>query len=318
MHSSIKQAVTILQQGGLVAMPTETVYGLGADARNPVALRKIFQAKQRPIDHPLIVHIAHIAQITEWVSEVPDIARQLANAFWPGPLTLILPKAPSVLDLVTGNQKTVGIRIPRHPVAQALLQQFGGGIAAPSANRFGRISPTTADAVYQELGDAVDLILDGGACEVGLESTIVDVSRGHPIILRPGMITAAQIEAVLHQTLNNAIEKSPRVSGSLESHYAPVTKTQLISAAEIPYFLSKVTEDDLPIALVMRTPFETTHKKIHCVMMPMDSQSYAHELYQTLRELDQKHFKRIVIEDVPAIDEWLAIRDRLVKASFSF
>lgn len=315
MQSLIHQAVTILQQGGLVAIPTETVYGLGADARNPNALQKIFQVKQRPIDHPLIVHIANVTQLKEWVSEVPEIAQQLANAFWPGPLTLILPKASSVLDLVTGNQQTVGIRIPRHPVAQALLQQFGGGIAAPSANRFGRISPTTADAVYQELGDAVDLILDGGACEVGLESTIVDVSRGHPVILRPGMITAAQIEAVLHQPLNQAAGKTPRVSGSLEAHYAPVTKTQLLSTAEISHLLSNVTDAELPIALVIRTPMKVANEKIHYVRMPTDPQSYAHELYQALRELDRQHFKRIVIEDVPTTDEWLAIRDRLAKAS---
>ncbi len=316
MQSLINQAIKILQEGGLVAMPTETVYGLGADAKNPDALRKIFQAKQRPIDHPLIVHLANMSQLDEWVSHVSPIAQRLAKAFWPGPLTLILPKAPHVLDIVTGHQQTIGIRIPRHPVAQALLEGFGSGIAAPSANRFGRISPTTAAAVREELGNAVDLILEGGSCEIGLESTIVDVTGDHPVILRPGMITAVQIVAVLHEALSTSYHHAPRVSGSLESHYAPVTKTQLFSAVEISQLLTTVSEADLPIALVLRTPVVTDNKKINCVMMPPDAKSYAHALYQTLRTLDNQQVKRIVIEDVPEDGEWLAIRDRLVKASF--
>ncbi len=313
----INQAVTVLQEGGLVGIPTETVYGLGADAKNAAAVRKIFQAKQRPIDHPLIVHLAAISQLQEWVSAISPAAQRLAEAFWPGPLTLILPKAPAVLDLVTGGQQTVGIRIPHHPVAQALLKSFDGGIAAPSANRFGRISPTTAAAVREELGDAVDLILEGGSCEIGLESTIVDVSGAHPVILRPGMITAAQIESVLHQTLSLSHQDVPRVSGSLEAHYAPVTQTQMLLTEEIPELLKKIEKADLPIALVLRTPIPIVSQEITCVMMPADPRLYAHDLYQTLRELDHQQFKRIVIEDVPESGEWLAIRDRLLKASFA-
>lgn len=317
MQSLIKEAIAILKAGGLVAMPTETVYGLGADATNEEALRKIFQAKQRPMDHPLIVHLSNYEQIQDWVSFVSPAAERLAKAFWPGPLTLILPKAQHVLDIVTGHQQTVGIRIPSHPVAQALLKGFGGGIAAPSANRFGRISPTTAAAVREELGEAVDLILEGGACEIGLESTIVDVSGEHPVILRPGMITAAQIEAVLRESLMPVSDyQAPRVSGSLESHYAPVTKTQLMQSDEIDQFIRTVGEGDLPIALLIRTPRVVENKKISCIAMSKDAKSYAHELYRTLRSVDSQQFRRIVIEDVPKNEEWAAIRDRLVKASF--
>ncbi|MEO8963719.1 MAG: L-threonylcarbamoyladenylate synthase, partial [Gammaproteobacteria bacterium] len=220
-------AVEVLRAGGLVAMPTETVYGLGADARNVSALRKIFLAKQRPMNHPLIVHLAEISQLEEWADDISETGLLLAKAYWPGPLTLIFKKAPGVNDLVTGGQETIGLRIPHHPVAQALLQAFGGGIAAPSANRFGRISPTTAKAVYEELGDSVDLILEGGQCSVGVESTIVDVSGKHPTILRPGMITAANIEEVLHSRVIDKPQSAPRVSGSMESHYAPATKIRL-------------------------------------------------------------------------------------------
>src|SRR5579872_3332900 len=241
--NDIAQAIKILTAGGLVAIPTETVYGLGADARNPKAVQKIFLAKQRPMDHPVIVHLADMSQMSEWAVEISQDALLLAKTFWPGPLTLILKKAPDVHDLVTGGQDTVGLRIPNHPVALAVLKEYGSGIAMPSANRFGRISPTTAQAVREELGNAVDLILEGGQCEVGVESTIVDVSDQHPVILRPGMITAQQIENVLHQHLIRQKKNAPRVSGSLESHYAPVTKTRLISTASLKLFLKNKHEN---------------------------------------------------------------------------
>ncbi|WP_442770390.1 L-threonylcarbamoyladenylate synthase, partial [Zoogloea ramigera] len=195
--NDIQRAVQLLRQGELVALPTETVYGLGADALNPDAVAKIFAAKGRPSDHPLIVHLADASQIMTWAREVPKDAIALARAFWPGPLTLILKRDESVPDLVTGGQDTVGLRVPNHPVALELLRAFGSGVAAPSANRFGRISPTTAEHVRQELGERVALILDGGACAVGLESTIVDLSRGVPVILRPGAIGADDIARVL-------------------------------------------------------------------------------------------------------------------------
>jgi L-threonylcarbamoyladenylate synthase len=267
------------------------------------------------MDHPLIVHLADTGQINEWVSAFPPCAQALAEAFWPGPLTLILPKAEGVLDEVTGGQQTVGIRVPRHPVAQALLKSFGSGIAAPSANRFGRLSPTTAVAVQEELRDSVDFILNGGRCEIGLESTIVDVSSESPVILRPGVITGAQIEAVIHQPLFEKKQDVPRVPGSLEAHYAPTTPTQLLPALEIEYFLTTLKKSDFPLALVIRSRVAPTGDDIAYVEMPADPGLYAHTLYQILRELDHERLKRIVIEDVPRDEAWSAIRDRLIKAS---
>ncbi len=315
-NSEITKAVTILHQGGLVAFPTETVYGLGADARNPDALKKIFQAKQRPMDHPLIVHLANISQISEWAEDISDDAWLLAKTFWPGPLTLILKKALEVPNLVTGNQITVGLRIPNHPVAQALLKAFGGGLAAPSANRFGRISPTTAEAVREELGDAVDFILDGGACQVGLESTIVDVRGEEPVILRPGMITAKQIETILKKPVIQKKKDAPRVSGSLESHYAPQTPLRLVESTKLDIFLQNLSESDSPIAVLSRNKLIIQNENIFHIFMPNRPQDYAHDLYQTLRELDKKGFQQIVIEAVPESIEWDAVRDRLKRASF--
>lgn len=313
--NDLNKAVLILQQGGLVAMPTETVYGLAADAKNPAALKKIFHAKGRPVDHPLIVHIADISQLDEWAVDVSKQALLLANAFWPGPLTLILKKAHQVTDIVTGGQDTIGIRIPNHPVAHELLKKFGSGVAAPSANRFGRISPTTAAAVREELGDTVDLILDGGQCEVGLESTIVDVSGDELRVLRPGMITPQQIEDVLHQHLTSERKNMPRVSGSLESHYAPETKTVLMSTAEIQAYLQTNRSQ---VAVICREKSELVSLQVEgmCVVtMPDDAVKYAHDLYKVLRDLDKKHFKQIMIENPPEDSEWLAIRDRLYRAA---
>lgn len=315
MQGDIKQAVKILQQGGLVAFPTETVYGLGADAKNPAALLKIFQAKGRPADHPLIVHIADKSQLMEWAQEVSPAANALIEAFWPGPLTLIFKKAPLVLDIITGGQDTVGIRMPRHPVAETLLQNFGSGLAAPSANRFGRISPTTADAVREELGATVDLVLDGGQCAVGVESTIIDVSTEIPVILRPGMVTKAEIEAVLQQSILTEQKNSPRVSGSHESHYAPKTKTHLVDAKNIPQFLGAMTPEQLPIAFVLVKTKFLPREGVDCIAMSTDPKQYAHDLYSTLRELDKKNYQQIIIESVPVNGDWDAIRDRLSRAS---
>lgn len=311
----ITKAVEVLTQGGLVAIPTETVYGLGADARNPDALRKIFHAKQRPMDHPLIVHLADISQLSLWASDIPDSALLLANTFWPGPLTLILKKAAGVSDLLTGGQDTIGLRIPHHPVALALLKEYGGGIAAPSANRFGRISPTTAEAVRDELGDAVDLILEGGQCEVGVESTIVDMSQGHPVILRPGMISAEQIENVLHESVRAKNDEAPRVSGSHLSHYAPSTKTWLMTRDEIKNFLQSVAEKDKPLAVMTLTQIDALPAGILQKVMSRVPEEYAHDLYQTLREFDKKQLKQIIIETVPKNQEWDAVLDRLQRAT---
>jgi L-threonylcarbamoyladenylate synthase len=227
---------------------------------------------------------------------------------------------------VTGSQPSIGLRIPSHPVAQALLKAFGSGIAAPSANRFGRISPTTATHVREELGDAVDVILEGGSCEIGLESTIVDVTRGYPTILRPGIITATEIDSALHRAhlplLHETIDSTPpRVSGSLKSHYAPQTPTKLLTTEEITLFLENIKTHQLPLALMVKSPELFTQKKrqedVQYVRMPLNFQGYAHDLYKILHELDNKNFKQIIIEDVPLSPDWAAIRDRLLKASFN-
>lgn len=306
----IAQAAAILQAGGLVAMPTETVYGLAGDARNPAAVAKIFAVKQRPATHPLIVHVTGPEMIKEWARETPEIALKLAKAFWPGPLTLILKKRPEVLDSVTGNQDTVALRMPRHPIAQALLQRFGGGLVAPSANRFTRISPTTAQAVYDELGDQVDMILDGGPCEVGLESTIIDLSQIVPRILRPGMIAAETLRDIIGVDVISAEPQSEvRAPGMHHLHYAPVTRTQLIPARD-QGSLEKITQPT-----VCLTWSGLSHPSVHCVRMPDNASRYAQMLYANLRAQDQQQYQQILIEAVPEDTAWDAIRDRLSKAS---
>jgi L-threonylcarbamoyladenylate synthase len=310
-NHEIDQAAAVLRRGGLVAFPTETVYGLGADARNAETLNKIFTAKGRPADHPLIVHVQDLEQARAWVAEMPDMALELAAQFWPGPLTLILQKAPHVSPLITGNQATIAIRMPSHPRAQALLRAFGGALAAPSANRFGRISPTTADAVREELGNAVDMVLDGGQCDVGLESTIVDARGEHPLILRPGHIGAQQIENVLGLTTKCPPEKIvPRVSGAMESHYAPETPLVLVAGED-----ALTTMSNESIVFLSHEKFSRSDTTIEFISMPANPQDYAHELYATLRLLDKKHFQCIVIQTVPEGDAWDAIRDRLQRAS---
>ena len=310
LQNEILQAVDILRAGGLVALPTETVYGLGADASNASAVKKIYAAKQRPADHPLIVHVADVNQLAKWAVAISDEAMLLAKTFWPGPLTLILKKAPGVDDGLTGGQDTVGLRIPAHPVALAVLKEFGGGVAAPSANRFGRISPTTAAAVREELGSAVDLILDGGQCDVGVESTIVDVSGDDPVILRPGMITAQQIEDVLHQHIRAQKKNAPRVSGSHASHYAPVTQTVLCSSADVELFLKHPVEKTIVLTWSLSQANQVFLRK-----MPENPHQYAHDLYQVLREIDKQNWQKIIIERVPETAEWDAIRDRLQRAA---
>lgn len=315
MTNEITKAVEILQRGGLVAFPTETVYGLGADAANPSAVAKIFAAKNRPIDHPLIVHIAEIKQLSYWARDVSATALKLANSFWPGPLTMIFKKALHVSDLVTGSQDTIGLRIPNHPVAFNLLKSFGGALAAPSANRFGRISPTTAEAVKEELGDNVDAILAGGQCEVGVESTILDVSGETPVILRPGMITLKQIEAVLQQPVLVQRKNSPRVSGSHTSHYAPITTTNLVK--DLRMLSQYLSQDCLPCAVLALNPelFSYLSNEAQLIEMPKNPKEYAFRLYQLLRDLDKQGLKRIFIEMVPNEHEWDAIRDRLRRAA---
>src|SRR5579864_3632258 len=229
----IETAVQTLRDGELVAFPTETVYGLGANAQNPAAVQKIFAAKGRPTSHPVIVHLDSPRFLHRWVREVPEVASKLAERFWPGPLTIVMPRALNVHDLVTGGQDTVAVRVPSHPMAQQLLTAFGGGIAAPSANRYGRLSPTRPEHVRDELGDAVKVILDGGECQIGLESTIVAIEDANVRLLRPGAVTAGQLRAVVGDVLIGANVESPRVPGSTPAHYAPSTPMTIIPAGEI-------------------------------------------------------------------------------------
>jgi L-threonylcarbamoyladenylate synthase len=314
---SIVDACAILRHGGLVAFPTETVYGLGADAKNPAAVAKIFAAKQRPADHPLIVHIADSDQIREWSGEITTAAQKLIQHFWPGPLTLILPRAENVLECITGGQNTIGLRMPQHPVAQALLQTFGSGIAAPSANRFGHISPTRAEHVWQELGNSVDLILDGGDCEVGIESTIVDVSGEQIKVLRPGIISAVQLSLVLGEEViinTNIVAAAIRTSGMLLSHYAPQTPLQLISTENLAEQINLLLAKNKTVAVLARRPALLEHADLYWFAMPNEVEAYAHELYARLRAADQLDCSVILVEAVPQDAQWLAVHDRLSKA----
>ncbi len=304
-----------LRTGALVAFPTETVYGLGADADNADAIRALFAAKGRPADHPVIVHIASYGDIDGWARDVPADARRLADAFWPGPLTMILRRAPGVLDLVTGGQESVGLRVPAHPVAQALLRAFvgagGRGVAAPSANRFGRISPTTAAHVADDLGDRVDLIVDGGACDVGIESTIVAFRGDDAVLLRHGGIAAGAVARVLGHAPRTPDDAAPRASGTLASHYAPRTPARLVPAADLAREAMNV--DGRP-AVLARTRDAPTEFAGTWQRAPTGAAAYAHDLYANLRTLDSTGATLILIEAVPIGDEWLAVADRLARA----
>jgi L-threonylcarbamoyladenylate synthase len=322
LQSRIEAAAAILRKGGVVAIPTETVYGLAADASNPAAVKRIFEIKGRPADHPLIVHIADESQLAHWAREVPKSAKLLARQFWPGPLTLILPRSPHVSDGITGGQDTVGLRVPDHPVALKLLRAMGpqGGLAAPSANRYGRISPTTAAHVREELGDRVDMILDGGPCQVGLESTIVSCVGDTVTILRPGGISLAAIEEVLQhkvEIVDSATAKI-RVSGSVLSHYAPATPLELIAGASLWQRACELKAQGLRIAtLEWSAPDEvnSTHADIVRTAMPANPVNYGQMLYATLRQLDNGHFDRLLAETPPQTATWLAVADRLKRAS---
>ncbi len=307
----ITQAITLLRAGEVVAIPTETVYGLAADASNEAAIKKIFELKGRPADHPVIVHIADASKLTGWAIEIPDSAYRLAKAFWPGPLTFILKKAPHITPLVTGGQDTIGLRAPSHPIAQKILQQFQGGLAAPSANRFGRVSPTTAQHVIDEFKNDIPLVVDGGPCDVGIESTIIDLSDDAPRILRPGMLSIEKLNKILHQPIELPDRESPRVSGSLETHYAPNTKAVLVEPELLDDFLNN-TQGKIA---VMRCQSLHAVKPGSVVSMPDNPKAYAKALYRELRKLDDLKVDLIVIENVPQTPKWQAIADRLQRAT---
>jgi L-threonylcarbamoyladenylate synthase len=313
--SELSRAVAVLRAGGLVAFPTETVYGLGADAENPAAVRRIFEAKGRPAAHPVIVHLADAVQLANWAREVPEAARRLARKFWPGPLTVILRRASGVSDVVTGGQDTVALRVPAHPLAQQLLARFGGGIAAPSANRHGRVSATTAEHVRREFGAAVDCVLDGGEARIGIESTIVDLSGGHPALLRPGWITAAEIEQALGMPLRAPAENAPRAPGTLAAHYAPQTPLTLVEGRLLPEFAATLMRQGKAVAVLALSEARALRPGLQWIAAPREAAGYAHELYSNLRTLDAARCDSILVEQPPLAPEWAAINDRLARAA---
>lgn len=320
-NEDIVIAAAILQRGGVVAFPTETVYGLGADALNPAAVERIFAVKGRPIHHPLIVHLADAAQLHEWARDIPEIAYTLAAQFWPGALTLILKRAARVPDNVTGGQDTIGLRVPNHPVALELLQKFGGGIAAPSANRFGRISPTTQEHVRAELGNAVDMILDGGPCQVGLESTIVSLVGERPVILRPGGVSRVALEAVLgiRVGIHDGVEVAPRAPGMLEKHYAPYTPMSIVPTERLFNEVSALIVFGRRVGILelQREPSKLPYleRGVFRFSMPTTPAEYAQRLYATLRQADDAQLDQLIVEQVPAGEEWCAVSDRLRRAA---
>jgi len=332
----IAQAAQRLVEGRLVAFPTETVYGLGGDALNPEAIARIYAAKGRPKNHPVIVHVAPNADLDFWTTHVPPAALRLIDAFWPGPLTLILPRAARVPDAVTGGQDTVGLRCPAHPIAQALLRAFAasmpdgqGGVAAPSANRFGHVSPTHAVHVRSEFPDLVPedlLVLAGGAAHIGIESTIVDVSRldrgGAPILLRPGHILIEDIAHVLGRAVQlpahmpHTAGPIPRVSGSLKAHYAPRTRLEIVSEAVLRTL--DQSPQDAPVAVLVFQPIPDLPSGYVQHLVSEDPADYAHALYATLRALDQGGYGRIVLQAPPDQAPWQAVNDRIGRAAAAF
>jgi L-threonylcarbamoyladenylate synthase len=311
----IDTAVQALRDGELVAFPTETVYGLGANAQNPAAVAKIFAAKGRPPSHPVIVHLDSPRFLHRWVREVPELATRLAEAFWPGALTMVMPRAANVHDVITGGQDTIAVRVPAHPMAQQLLTAFGGGIAAPSANRYGRLSPTRAEHVREELGEAVRVVLDGGECQLGLESTIVAFESDGVRLLRPGSVSATQLRGVVGELLSGPDSFSPRVPGSSPTHYAPATPMTVVPAGEIDAQADAASSGGRRVAvLAQRLPLRA-HKYATWVNAGRRPESYGRDLYANLRTLDKAGCLRILVQAVPDGERWEAIRDRLLRAA---
>ncbi|MFN0063028.1 MAG: L-threonylcarbamoyladenylate synthase [Myxococcaceae bacterium] len=312
--STVEQAVAALRRGALVGMPTETVYGLAADARNELAVRRIFAAKGRPSNHPVIVHFVDSDTAWRWAKNVPEHARRLAAAFWPGPLTLVLERALEVRDVITGGQNTVGLRVPAHPLAHALLAQFGDGVAAPSANRHGRLSPTSAEDVAEELGAAVDEILDGGPCQVGIESTIIDLSGGEPTLLRPGGVPVEAIEAVLQRPVLRTPPPTARAPGLLRSHYAPKAGVVTVLATQLATEAKRLARGGQRIAVLSHETVPALPGMTH-FPMPSPVEQFAQRLYPTLRQVDREGFDVALVATPSAEGIGLAVLDRLARAS---
>jgi L-threonylcarbamoyladenylate synthase len=310
--AGIAEAVAALRRGEVVGLPTETVYGLAADAGNVAAVQRIFALKGRPADHPLIVHIAGAGQLRDFARDLPDSAEQLARRFWPGPLTLILRRGAKVPDVVTGGQDSVGLRCPAHPLALELLREFGGGLAAPSANRFGRISPTSAAHVRAEFGAQVPIVLDGGDCEVGIESTIVDLSGARPRILRPGHITREQLQDCIGAVEAGPGADSPRASGTLEAHYAPRTPMLLLTREAMEREGAQQRALGQRVALLALGALPAG---FNGEALPDEAEAYAHGLYAALRALDEGDAHLLLVQRPPERGDWLAVNDRLRRAA---
>ncbi|HXD40370.1 MAG TPA: L-threonylcarbamoyladenylate synthase [Ramlibacter sp.] len=321
--AAIEQAARALAAGELVAFPTETVYGLGADAASEEAVAKIFAAKGRPRDHPLIVHVADAAAVATFASDVPDFAARLMRSFWPGPLTLILQRRSGMAAAAAGGQDSIGLRCPAHPVAHALLLACARwtppvcGLAAPSANKFGRVSPTTAEHVRAEFGDDL-LVLDGGPCRIGIESAIVDCTRGSPVLLRPGMLTRSEIEVACGQPLRSSEELAepvPRAAGTLEAHYAPNAPVRLMDAQALQTALDLLGPDAAGLAIYSRAIMRTRSGRVLRRRMPDDAAETARQLFAVLREFDAQGVRLIWVETPPPDPGWEGVRDRLQRAS---
>jgi L-threonylcarbamoyladenylate synthase len=316
MHTSdtLSRAVELLRRGGVIALPTETVYGLAANAEDELAVRRVFAIKGRPSTHPLIVHVARAQELSSWASHVPEVAWRLAEAFWPGPLTLVLPRSSRATDAVTGGQDTVALRVPRHPLAREVLEALGGGVAAPSANRFGRVSPTTAEHVRADLGDDVDLVLDGGACAVGVESTIVDLSQEQPAVLRPGGLALEELSRVLGRPVPVRASSTVRVSGSLASHYAPRAGVVLAEASEVGARVESLRARGHDVG-VLCPPDLVLPAGVARHDVPEEPAGAAQVLYTRLREADARGHDVLVACLPRAEGLGLAVRDRLGRAA---
>lgn len=299
--TDVDEAAAVLRAGGVVAFPTETVYGLGARAGNADAVRRVFAIKGRPTDHPLIVHLASSAWLGMWAGDVPATAEALTTALWPGPLTVLLRRAAGVLDVVTGGRETVGLRVPAHPMALALIAAVGDGVAAPSANRFGRVSPTTAAHVLADLGDDVDVVLDGGPCAVGVESTIVDCTLDPPVVLRPGGVPVEQVAAVLGQEVSVVAGGRSRAPGMLAAHYAPSCRVELVASSQS--------------AQTRRAALGALGHRVGVLDPGDDLAHYAHELFAALRRADTEHLDTLLVVAAPEADLGRAINDRLRRAA---
>ena len=315
MDPRISEAVTVLRRGGLVALPTETVYGLGADAENELAVRRIFAVKGRPATHPLIVHLADAADARGWARELPNTFHALARAFWPGALTIVVWRSERASDAVTGGQETVALRVPDHPLTLELLRAFRGGIAAPSANRFGKVSPTTAEHVRAELGSDVDLVLDGGPCAIGVESTIVDVTRAEPRILRPGGVSREDLVRVLGRPVRLGAEGDDvRAPGMLASHYAPRAGLLVVDRAQLFAEAQRRQSEGQRVAALAPASVALP-PAVHRADMPEDAEGFARELYGALRRLDAEGFDLVVAALPDEQGLGLAVKDRLLKAA---